>query len=102
MNRMIASAPVLLAVGLALPLQSGTSRPATSPVAEGWIAAWNSHDPVKWATYFTADIYYEDVTFGEISRGTAEASKFAASFFSHLPDLKLELAHSSVEGTHAT
>jgi len=103
MRRIFAFAIVVLAVGLLLPQRSSSSNPASaSPVAEGWIAAWNSQDPAKWATYFTPDIYYEDVTFGEISRGTAEASKFAASFFTDVPDLKLELADSSMEGNHGS
>jgi steroid delta-isomerase-like uncharacterized protein len=103
MRRLFSFGFVLLAVGLSLPLQSGSAHPAGAfPIAEGWIAAWNSHDPAKWATYFTADIYYEDVTFGEISRGSAEASKFAASFFADVPDLNLELVEASVEGKHGS
>jgi steroid delta-isomerase-like uncharacterized protein len=103
MKRILEFAFVLLAIGLSLPIQSPSAHPAaTSPVAEAWITAWNSHDPAKWATYFTADVYYEDVTFGEISRGSAEAQKFAASFFTDVPDLKLELADSSIEGNHGS
>ena len=101
MKRVFAFVLVLLAVGFAIPLHS-SSAPATSSVAESWIAAWNSHDPAKWATHFTADIYYEDVTFGEISRGSAEAQKFAGSFFADVPDLKLELADSSIDGDHGS
>ena len=101
MRRTFALAFVLLAIGLSLP--SNSAHPAgTSPVAEGWITAWNSHDPVKWAAYFSSDIYYEDVTFGEISRGSAEASKFAAGFFSDVPDLKLEPVDASIEGNHGS
>ena len=103
MRRTFALAFVLLAIGLSLPLQSPSAHPAaTSPVADSWITAWNSHDSAKWATHFTSDVYYEDVTFGEISRGSAEASKFAAGFFSDVPDLKLELADSSIEGNHGS
>ncbi|HXJ45723.1 MAG TPA: ester cyclase [Candidatus Dormibacteraeota bacterium] len=102
MKRLFAFAIVLLAIGFALPSRSKSTPPPTSPVAEGWIAAWNSHDTAKWATHFTLDIYYEDVTFGEISHGSEEAKKFAASFFTDVPDLKLELADSSVEGNHGS
>jgi steroid delta-isomerase-like uncharacterized protein len=102
MRRIFPFALVLLAIGLSMP-QSQSAHPAgASPVAEGWITAWNSHDPAKWAAFFTSDIFYEDVTFGEISRGSAEASKFAASFFSDVPDLKLELVEASVEGNHGS
>jgi len=102
MKHIYACAFILLAIGLALTMQSGTAQPATSPIAKGWIAAWNSHDPAKWATYFTPDIYYEDVTFGEISHGSAEAGKFAAFFFSDVPDLKLELVEAHVDGNHGS
>ena len=100
MKRLFACAFFLLSIGLTLPMESRSKPPAS--VAESWVAAWNSHDPAKWATYFTPDIYYEDVTFGEISRGTAEASKFAASFFSDVPDLKLELVEAHGEGDHGS
>lgn len=103
MRRLFSFVFILLSVGLSLPLQSRSAHPAgASPAAEGWIAAWNSHDTTKWATYFTADVYYEDVTFGEISRGSAEASKFAASFFADVPDLNLELVEASIEGNHGS
>jgi steroid delta-isomerase-like uncharacterized protein len=101
MRRTLAIASFLLVVGMSLPLQS-TSSPAGSSAAENWIAAWNSHDTAKWATYFTSDIYYEDVTFAEISRGSEEAKKFASEFFEAVPDLKLELEGSSVQGDHGS
>lgn len=102
MRRLFACAVILLTVGPVLSLHSGSAEPATSGIAESWIAAWNSHDPTKWATHFTSDVYYEDVTFGEISHGSEEAKKFAASFFADVPDLKLELADSSIEGNHGS
>jgi len=101
MRRLFAFSFLLLAIVLALPRQS-RSTPSAFPIAESWIAAWNSHDPAKWATHFTSDVYYEDVTFGEISHGSEEAKKFAASFFTDVPDLKLELADSSIEGNHGS
>jgi steroid delta-isomerase-like uncharacterized protein len=101
MRRLFAFSFLLLAIVLALPRQSG-SIPSAFPIARSWIAAWNSHDPAKWATHFTSDVYYEDVTFGEISHGSEEAKTFAASFFTDVPDLKLELADSSIEGNHGS
>jgi len=101
MRRLFAFSFLLLAIVLALPRQAG-SIPSAFHIAESWIAAWNSHDPAKWATHFTSDVYYEDVTFGEISHGSEEAKKFAASFFTDVPDLKLELADSSIEGNHGS
>jgi steroid delta-isomerase-like uncharacterized protein len=101
MRRTFRFAIVALAIGLSLPPQSRSGNPAPS-AAEAWIAAWNSHDVAKWATYFTSDIYYEDVTFAEINRGSEEAKKFASEFFEAVPDLKLELEGSSVEGAHGS
>lgn len=102
MRRTFAIASFVFVVGLSLPLHSTSSPASSSPAAQNWIAAWNSHDVSKWATYFTSDIYYEDVTFAEISRGSEEAKKFASEFFEAVPDLKLELEGSSVEGDHGS
>ena len=101
MRRLFAFAILTLAVGFALPSHS-TGAPPASPIAESWIAAWNSHDPAKWATHFTSDVYYEDVTFAEINHGSEEGKKFAADFFEAVPDLKLELANSSIQGEHGS
>jgi steroid delta-isomerase-like uncharacterized protein len=102
MRRFFAFAIVVLAV-LSLPLQTKSGNPPVPPsTAENWIAAWNSHDTAKWATYFTPDIYYEDVTFAEISRGLEEGKKFAGEFFEAVPDLELELEGSSIEGNHGS
>ena len=103
MRRSFAFAIVALALSLSLPLESANSNPApASPIVASWIAAWNSHEPAKWATHFTSDVYYEDVTFGEISRGSEEAKKFAASFFADVPDLKVELENSFIAGTQCS
>jgi steroid delta-isomerase-like uncharacterized protein len=102
MRRFFAFAILVLAV-LSLPLQTKSGNPPVPPsTAENWIAAWNSHDTAKWATYFTPDIYYEDVTFAEISRGLEEGKKFAGEFFEAVPDLELELEGSSIEGNHGS
>lgn len=103
MRRFFAFAIVMLAAALSLPQQTRSSNPPVPPsAAENWIAAWNSHDTAKWATYFTSDIYYEDVTFAEISHGVEEGKKFAGEFFEAVPDLKLELENSSLEGNHGS
>lgn len=102
MRRFFVFTIVMLAIALLLPLQSETSNPPASSAAQNWIAAWNSHDTAKWATYFTSDIYYEDVAFGEISRGLEEGKKFAGEFFEGVPDLKLELENSSIDGDHGS
>jgi steroid delta-isomerase-like uncharacterized protein len=71
-------------------------------IAEKWIAAWNSHSPDKMIPLFTADIFYEDVAFGEASHGSAELRKFAASEFEAVPDLELKLLRADVHGGHGT
>jgi steroid delta-isomerase-like uncharacterized protein len=73
-----------------------------SHVAEDWIAAWNSHDVKKFAPLFTDGALYEDVTFGEVNRGSGELRKFAAAFFDAVPDMRMELIGSSVENGHGT
>ncbi len=71
-------------------------------VAESWIAAWNSHDVEKLVAVFTEDVIYEDIPFGEVNHGRAELRKFAASEFEAVPDLKVELESSSIQGSHGT
>ena len=102
MRRYLAFAAVLLAIGFALPTHSKNANPAASAAAQNWIAAWNSHDTAKWAAYFTSDVYYEDVAFGQISRNLDEGKKFAGETFEDTPDLKLELENSSFAGNHGT
>jgi steroid delta-isomerase-like uncharacterized protein len=71
-------------------------------IAEKWIAAWNSRSPDKMIPLFTADIFYEDVAFGEVSHGSAELRKFAASEFEGIPDLELKLLRANIHGGHGT
>jgi steroid delta-isomerase-like uncharacterized protein len=72
------------------------------PVANSWITAWNSHDAEKVIAIFTADVLYEDVTFGAANHGSAELRKFAASIFAAVPDAKFELINSSTDRRHGT
>jgi steroid delta-isomerase-like uncharacterized protein len=69
-------------------------------IAQKWTAAWNSHDPEKLLSAFTSDVFYEDVAFGEVSHGSAELRKFAASEFQAVPDLKIEMLRASVHDGH--
>ena len=73
-----------------------------TPIADGWIAAWNSHDAEKVAAIFTTDVLYEDVTFGAVNHGSAELRKFTASIFEAVPDAKFELANSSEDRRHGS
>ena len=76
--------------------------PTKNALAEKWIAAWNSHDPNKMLPLFADDVVYEDVAYGEVSRGHAELRKFAADEFDAVPDLELKLLRASVSSDHAT
>jgi steroid delta-isomerase-like uncharacterized protein len=73
-----------------------------SGIAEKWIAAWNSHSPDKMIPLFTDDVFYEDVAFGEVSHGSAELRKFAASEFEGIPDLEVKLLRASIHDGHGT
>ena len=106
MNRKrVLSSAILLAM-LVLPAVAappdGKSIDPDAAVAEKWIAAWNSHNPDKMLSLFTDDIVYEDVAFGEVSHGSAELRKFAASEFEGVPDLELKLLRADIRGGHGT
>lgn len=90
-------ASVLLSVTL-LAEKKHHSADQRSGLAEKWVAAWNSHDPDKIVAVFTNDVLYEDVPYGEVNHGSAELRKFAASELEAVPDLKVELAESSIQG----
>lgn len=81
-------------------VQAGSN--GDTAVAEKWIAAWNSHDPDKMLPVFTDDVFYEDVAFGEVSRGQAEFRKFAAEEFEGVPDAELKLVRGAVHNGHGT
>ena len=93
---------VVVLPSVAAPPKIKAADHAESGVAEKWIAAWNSHDAEKLLPLFTADVFYEDVAFGEANHGSAELRKFAASYFEAVPDLKIELQRSSIHDGHGT
>jgi steroid delta-isomerase-like uncharacterized protein len=82
--------------------RDGKSTTDRDAIAEKWIAAWNSHSPEKMLPVFTDDVFYEDVAFGEVSHGSAELRKFAASEFEGVPDLELKLLRANIQGGHGT
>ncbi|MGO9124442.1 MAG: ester cyclase [Terriglobales bacterium] len=87
---------------IAAPREGKSATDWNAAMAEKWIAAWNSRSPDKMVPLFTDDILYEDVAFGEVSHGTAEVRKFAASEFEAVPDLELKLLRANVHGGHGT
>jgi steroid delta-isomerase-like uncharacterized protein len=92
---------MLAAPAIAAP-RDGKSSTDQDAIAEKWIAAWNSHSPEKMLPVFTDDVFYEDVAFGEVSHGSAELRKFAASEFEGVPDLELKLLRANIQGGHGT
>ncbi len=93
---------LLVPAATAAPPGDKSSGDRDAAIAEKWIAAWNSRSPDKMIPLFTADIFYEDVAFGEVSHGSAELRKFAASEFEGVPDLELKLLRANVHGGHGT
>ena len=93
---------LLVPAAIAAPPGGKPAGDRDEAIAEKWIAAWNSRSPDKMIPLFTADIYYEDVAFGEVSHGSAELRKFAASEFEGVPDLELKLLRANIHGGHGT
>jgi steroid delta-isomerase-like uncharacterized protein len=100
MRRMTTIAPAVALATLCLMAASCKVQP--SHVAEDWVAGWSSHDVEKLAAVFTDDVFYEDVTFGDVNHGVADLRKFAASFFESVPDMHMELIRASSENAHGT
>jgi steroid delta-isomerase-like uncharacterized protein len=94
-------AMLVLATIAASPEVKGDSD-RDAAIAEKWVAAWNSHSPDKMLPLYTGDVFYEDVAFGEVSHGSAELRKFAASEFEGVPDLEIKLQRAYVHGGHGT
>ncbi|GAC1516311.1 MAG: hypothetical protein NVS1B4_10660 [Gemmatimonadaceae bacterium] len=67
-----------------------------SGLAQRWTDAWNSHDADTIADLHARDVVYEDVPLRLIHRGRRELRAVAASFLAGVPDLRLDLAGSSV------
>ena len=97
---------LLTACAVAQEKKTATTKPASAAssqdLAEEWIAAWNSHDVEKVAALFTDDVMYEDVAFAQITHGAADLRKFVASEWEAVPDLKVELVESSIQGEHGS
>ncbi len=87
---------------MAAPPEGKSAGDRDGAIAEKLIAAWNSHSPDKMVPLFTDDIFYEDVAFAEISHGSVELRKFAASEFAGVPDLELKLVRANIQGGHGT
>ena len=93
---------MIVVPAIAAPPEGKPTTDRDAPVAEKWIAAWNSRNPDKMLPLFTDDIFYEDVAFGEVSHGTAELRKFVADELEGVPDLELKLLRSNIHNGHGT
>jgi steroid delta-isomerase-like uncharacterized protein len=56
-----------------------------------YVAAWNSHDAEKIASFFTEDGVHEDVAIGSIYHGRNELKVGLIPLFAACPDFKLEI-----------
>ncbi len=104
-TRILAGTAILVALVFSAPAafsQAETKAGVSISLPEKWIAGWNSHDPEKLLPLFSADIFYEDVAFGEANHGTAELRKFIASELDAVPDLELKLLRASIHNGHGT
>ncbi len=94
---------VYLGLLLLLAVCLGATKPKLDPkLVESEFAAWNAHDADKVISFFTDDVVYEDVTFGEIAHGREELRKMAAGFFAAVPDLKFEVVRSHIDRDHGS
>lgn len=88
---------------VAVACAAGAGEPkAGTTLVDKQFAAWNSHDPEKVAAFYTDDVVYEDVTFGEVAHGREELKKLAAGFFAAVPDMHLEKVSVFQHGKHGS
>jgi steroid delta-isomerase-like uncharacterized protein len=80
----------------------GAGEPKSGAAFDQQFAAWNSHDPEKVAAFYTEDVTYEDVAFGEVAHGREELKKLAAGFFAAVGDMHLERVNTSQCGNHGS
>ena len=89
---------LVLAVVVGSCFAGGADRKPGNTLPDQSFAAWNAHDPDKVVAFYTEDVVYEDVTFGEVAHGREELKKLAAGFFAAVPDMKLETVSVSQHG----
>ena len=65
---------------------------------EDYLAAWNSHDVEKIASFFTDDCVYEDVALGAVNRGKEQVRAYLSGTFNGFPDFKIERTSNFVAG----
>jgi len=63
-----------------------------------WVAAENSRDVDKFASFYTDDCVWEDVALGLVNRGKEEVKAYFKSMFASFPDLRFEVQSVFVAG----
>ncbi len=101
MNKRIAFAVMVVLISSCIAAGRGP-KPASNELLTREFDAWNSHDPDKVVGSFTPDVEYQDVAFGLTAHGSAELRNMAAGFFKNVPDMKLEIVSSSIDGNHGS
>lgn len=62
---------------------------------QGYLAAWNSHQPAAVAAFFTADATYDDRGAAEVAVGTEAIEAHVASVMTAFPDLRFEVVRAA-------
>ena len=58
---------------------------------DGYLDAWNQHDPAAVATYMAEDGVYEDVALGRVLRGPSEVASFVEEATRSSSDFRFEV-----------
>ncbi len=64
-----------------------------------WAVYWSAHDLERLLRLFTADVVYEDVPMGVVTRGATELRTFAEKVLSRFPDITFELQSGFTDGS---
>jgi steroid delta-isomerase-like uncharacterized protein len=93
---------VLLPVGARADDDEGCSHARALRIAQNYADAWNSHDPNVVVTYFTKNVFYQDIP-GEAQApgnftfmGTEGLRTFASQVFGRFPDLNIMIVETEV------
>ncbi|MGZ4787292.1 MAG: ester cyclase [Terriglobales bacterium] len=90
------TAALLFAMAMVCAAGAQEHKASASDTAKKIFKAWNLHDADKLAAFYTDDVVYEDVAYGDSAHGQAELKKFASDFFAAVPDLKIEVVGATV------
>ena len=70
-------------------------RPDREALQQGYVEAWNAHDPDAVASFFTEDATYDDRGAAEVATGRAEIRDHAAAVMAGFPDLRFEVVRTA-------